>query len=54
MLLFSVNVGIHASHLIRLYSFTFEPVREKTKNLWFRPGPTQTGLHSNRRQLDAP
>ena len=28
-----------------------EPVRDKTNNLGFRPGPTQTGLYSNRRWL---
>ena len=30
-----------------------EPVREKTNNLGFRPGLTQTGLYSHRRQLEA-
>ena len=32
---------------------TYEPVREKTNNLGFRPGPTQTGLNSHRRWLEA-
>ena len=27
----------------------YEPVREKTNNLGFRPGLTQTGLYSHRR-----
>ena len=33
----------------------YEPVREKTNNLQigFRPGPTQTGLYSHRRWLEA-
>ena len=32
---------------------TIEPSREKTNNLDFRPGPTQTSLYSNRRKLEA-
>ena len=31
----------------------FEPVREKTNNLGFRPGLTQTGLYNHRRWLEA-
>ena len=31
----------------------FEPLREKTNNLGFRPGPTQTGLYCHRRMLEA-
>ena len=31
----------------------YEPVREKTNNLGFRPGPTQTGLYSHRKWLEA-
>ena len=31
----------------------YEPVREKTNNLEFRPGPTQTGLYTHRRWLEA-
>ena len=30
-----------------------EPVREKTNNLGFRPGLTQTGLYSHKRWLEA-
>ena len=30
-----------------------EPVHEKTNNLGFRPGPTQTSLYSHRRWLEA-
>ena len=30
-----------------------EPVREKTNNLVFRPGLTQTGLYSHRSRLEA-
>ena len=33
--------------------FLNEPVREKTNNLGFRPGLTQTGLYSHRRWLEA-
>ena len=32
---------------------SFEPVRDKTNNLGFQPGLTQTGLYSYRRQLQA-
>ena len=31
----------------------FEPVRDKTNNLGFRPGPTQIGLYSHRSRLKA-
>ena len=31
----------------------FEPVRDKTNNLGFRPGLTQTGLYKHRRWLEA-
>ena len=31
----------------------YEPVHEKTNNLGFRPGPTQTGLYSHRRWIEA-
>ena len=30
-----------------------EPVRVKTNNLCFRPGPTQTGLYKHRRWIEA-
>ena len=30
-----------------------EPVREKTNNLGFRPGPTQTRLYSHSIKLEA-
>ena len=33
--------------------FTFEPRSEKTGLRGFRPGPTQTGLHSDRKWLEA-
>ena len=32
---------------------TYEPVHVKTNNFGFRPGPTQTGLYSHRRQIEA-
>ena len=31
------------------YNFTFEPLHEKTNNLGFRPGTTQTSLYKPRR-----
>ena len=34
-------------------SITFEPVHEKTNNLGFQPGPTQTSLYSHRRWSEA-
>ena len=34
-------------------AIAYEPVREKTNNLGFRPGLTQTGLYSHRRWLEA-
>ena len=34
-------------------STSFEPVHEKTNNLGFRPGLTQTGLYSHRTLLEA-
>ena len=36
-----------------MYVRTNEPVREKTINLCFRPGQTQTGLYKHRRWLEA-
>ena len=31
----------------------FEPVHEKTNNLGFQPGPTQTSLYSHRRNIES-
>ena len=37
-----------------MYSYSInEPVHEKTNNLGFRPGLTQTGLYSHRTLLEA-
>ena len=36
-----------------LYHKKYEPVHEKTNNLGFRPGPTQTRLYSHRIWLEA-
>ena len=33
--------------------FTYEPVHDKTNNLGFRPGPTQTSLYSHRRNPES-
>ena len=35
------------------YYKIIEPVRDKTNNLGFRPGPTQTGLYKLRKELEA-
>ena len=47
----SFLLGHFASFTIS--SYTCEPVHEKTNNLGFRPGPTQSGLCSHRRWLEA-
>ena len=39
--------------LLAKSNMTNEPVREKTNNLGFRPGPTQTRLYSHRTLLEA-
>ena len=42
--------------LCRIYAIiviTNEPVREKTNNLGFRPGLTQTDLYNHRKELEA-
>ena len=39
--------------LKKAYFDKIKPVREKTNNLGFRPGPTQTGLYSHRKWLEA-
>ena len=39
--------------LYRRPSIVFEPVHEKTNNLGFRLGPTQTRLYSHRKELEA-
>ena len=36
-----------------LVAILSEPLHEKTNNLGFRPGLTQTGLYSHRRWLEA-
>ena len=64
-----LNAGVSRCHCITLYLLSpvilltdqgalsgellIEPVREKTNNLGFRTGPTQTGLYSHRRWLEA-
>ena len=48
-LLFYVTVStspFYGTSLTSEIGFEYEPVREKIKNLGFRPGPTQTGLYS--------
>ena len=39
--------------ILPFLSLLLEPMHEKTNNLRFRPDPTQTGLYSHRRMLDA-
>ena len=39
--------------LVWVTTTLFEPPCEKTGLLGFRPGPTQTGLYSHRRWLEA-
>ena len=41
------------SHTVVEIPITIEPVHEKTNNLGFRPGPTQTRLYSHRNRLEA-
>ena len=40
-------------HHIITFSTIYEPVHEKTNNLGFRPGLTQTRLYSHRSRLEA-
>ena len=44
---------INSINILRLVALTFEPRCEKTGIRGFRPGPTQTSLHSHRRWLEA-
>ena len=46
------NTGMLIHH-IKLIGLDFEPSHEKTNNLGFPPGLTQTSLHSHRRWLEA-
>ena len=61
-----LHFGKHAVHKVSLalmalnqmITFTatfllFEPSLEKTANVGFRPGPTQTDLYSHRRELES-
>ena len=36
-----------------LFQISYEPVHDKTNNLGFRPGPTQTSLYSHRRNPES-
>ena len=44
---------ISSSEEFQAYQSTFEPPCEQTGLRGFRPGPTQTGLYSHRRWLEA-
>ena len=49
-----LKVGVKClKFLLKLCSVGYEPVHEKTNNLGFRPGPTQTRLNSHRIVLEA-
>ena len=48
----NINRGLKVC-LMRQTILKLEPVHEKTNNLGFRPGLTQTGLYSHRRWLEA-
>ena len=43
----------HAQKVFKISFFQNEPRYEKTGLRGFRPGPTQTGLYSHRRWLEA-
>ena len=43
------DYGFRSTHCPLFTAYLFEPVHEKTNNLGFRPGPTQTSLYSHRR-----
>ena len=45
--------GLYSRFIGHLKFRIIEPVHEKTNNLGFRPGPTQTGLYSHRSRLEA-
>ena len=54
----SLTLGHCATHKYKeietsLTELSIEPVHEKTNNLGFRPGPTQTRLYSHRSRLEA-
>ena len=42
----------HSPSIPVMYSFIFEPLHEKTNNLGFRSGLTQTSLYSHRNWLE--
>ena len=45
--------GELTTRIFALRKIIIEPVHEKTNNLGFRPGLTQTGLYSHRKELEA-
>ena len=54
----STNIDLISSEMSQLQNLhtihmSYEPRREKTSLRDFRPGPTQTGLYSHRRWLEA-
>ena len=46
-------IDVIKSEVSFVFDMLFEPCSEKTSLRGFRPGPTQTGLYSHRRWLDA-
>ena len=49
----NVNTKKVAIQKMLRFCLEYEPVHEKTNNLGFQPGLTQTGLYSHRRWLEA-
>ena len=54
--LFRVFVHVYIHHFDKLVAIgavsSYEPVHDKTNNLGFQPGPTQTGLYSHRNRRE--
>ena len=48
-IMFLECISLYLTRLFRI----FEPRREKTGLRGFRPGPTQTGMYSHRKELEA-
>ena len=55
LFLFLYTIFKEYKHIIfrSMTRLLYEPMHEKTNNLGFRSGPTQTDLYSRRRMLEA-
>ena len=51
--MFNLNLHKYMYNILCYFVAPFEPCSEKTGLPGFRPGPTQTGLYSHRRWLEA-